>query len=403
MPIRRPGRILRFDQRGVALPMAMIGLLILTALVLAFSLLSSTEPIIAGNQLRVAQARSVAEAGLERAAWALTHPAEPGGIPDPLPTPVPAPYNGNQLVNVAVNGATLGGFRVTVTAGAGPTERNVTSTGWVPNDTASGKAKQRITATLVKLRFPDPPAALAVRGVLEIKGSVDIDARQDTTCGNKAGTWSAQTTTTQGSAKVWGADGNNTQNQSTDIIQNVPLPTFDQHVLTDAEIDALRSYAKSHGTYYQGDVTFNASNKMPNGLIFVDTYSGQNISQEGITPATPDSDMASVDIHGNAAADPSGIFKGWLFVNGSLQISGNFEMYGFIYAQNDMTYTGTGNGQVWGAAMTRNIRDTSYTSVDTNLGGNAFILYDCQKAKTGGGFIPQTWTIKSGSYKEVSG
>jgi hypothetical protein len=383
--------------------MAMLGLLVLTSLVLGFSVLSSTEPTIAANQLRVAQARSVAEAGLERAAWALTHPAEADGLADPLPSPAPAPYDGSQLLNVTVNGAVIGGFHVAVTAGAGPTERNVTSTGWVPNNTAAGKAKQRITATLVKLRFPDPPAALAVRGVLEMKGSVDIDARADTSCGKKAGTWTTQTTSFSGAVNVWGADENNNENESTDIIQDVPVDTFDQYVLTDAEIDALRSYAKSHGTYYQGTVAFNASNKMPNGLIFVDTVSGQNITAEGVSPATPDEDMANVEIHGNAAADPSGIFKGWLFVNGTLQISGNFEMYGFMYAQNDMTYTGTGNGQVWGAAMTRNIRDTSFTSVDANLGGNAFITYDCQKAKTGGGFIPQTWTIKSGSYREISG
>jgi hypothetical protein len=378
--------------------MALLSLVLLTTLIIAFSLLASTEPTIAGNHLRVAQARAVAEAGLERAAWALTHPAAAGGIAEPLPSPVPAPYDGSQLVNVTVNGATLGGFRITVTGGAGPFERNVVSTGWVPNDTASGRGKQRITATLVKLRFPDPPAALAVRGTLEINGSVDIDARQDTSCGNKAGTWSTEATTVQGGAHVYGADGNSTDNQSTDIIQDVPRATFDQFILSDNEIDAMRAYAKSHGTYYQGTVTFDAANKMPNGLVFVDTVSGQNITGD-----TPANDMANVDIHGNAALDASGIFKGWVFVNGSLQISGNFEMYGFIYAQNDMTYTGTGNGQVWGAAMTRNIRDTSFTSVDANLGGNAFIQFDCQKARTGGGFIPQTWTIKSGSYKEVSG
>jgi hypothetical protein len=391
------------DRRGVALPMALLSLLILTTLVLAFSVLSATEPTIASNQLLVAQARSAAEAGLERAAWALGHPAANFGIPDPLPAPVPAPYDGSLLVNVAVGGATLGGFRVTVAPGAGPTERNVTSTGWAPNDTATGRGKQRITATLVKLRFPDPPAALAVRGTLEISGTVDIDARPDTSCGAKAGTWSTQTTTVGGAGDVWGADGNSLQNQGTDIIQNVPTSTFDQYILSDAELDALRIYAKAQGTYYQGSVVFDASNKIPNGLIFVDTYSGQNITPPGVTPATPDSDMAYVEIHGNAGTTPSGAFQGWIIVNGSLLIDGQFAMEGFIYAQNDMTYSGIGNSQVIGAAMTRNIRDTSFTSIDAELGGNALIHYDCQKARSGGGYIPQTWMIKTGTYKEVSG
>jgi hypothetical protein len=138
---------MRPDQRGVALPMGLLGLLVLTSLVLALSVLSSTEPTIAGNQLRVAQARSVAESGLEQAAWALTHATTPGGIADPLPHLVPAPYDGSQPVRVTVNGVALGEFRVAVAAGAGPSERRVTSTGWAPSDAATGRARQRITAT----------------------------------------------------------------------------------------------------------------------------------------------------------------------------------------------------------------------------------------------------------------
>src|SRR5262249_56133169 len=57
------------DERGVALVMAMLTLLILSVLVIAFSFLSSTEPTIASNQLRVAQARALAESGLEQAVW----------------------------------------------------------------------------------------------------------------------------------------------------------------------------------------------------------------------------------------------------------------------------------------------------------------------------------------------
>src|SRR5688572_19933712 len=85
------------DQRGVALPMALMALVIMTALVIAFSVLASTEPTIANNQLRVAQARALAEAGVERALWALTagktiSPAPAGSIAIPMPSPVPAPY-----------------------------------------------------------------------------------------------------------------------------------------------------------------------------------------------------------------------------------------------------------------------------------------------------------------------
>jgi Tfp pilus assembly protein PilX len=64
-------QILR-DERGVALPMAMIVLVLLTTLMVAFALLARTEPVIAHNQQRTSQALAHAEAGFERAVWALS-------------------------------------------------------------------------------------------------------------------------------------------------------------------------------------------------------------------------------------------------------------------------------------------------------------------------------------------
>ena len=53
-----------FDQRGVALPLAIITLVLLSSLILGLSVMSATEPTIAANQLRTAQARALAEAGI---------------------------------------------------------------------------------------------------------------------------------------------------------------------------------------------------------------------------------------------------------------------------------------------------------------------------------------------------
>ena len=98
----------------MALVMAMLALLILSVLVVAFSLLASTEPTIASNQLRVAQARALAEAGVERVVWALTQGKSDstisGSLASPLPTTVPAPYDGSLLVSVTSGGGTIGGF-----------------------------------------------------------------------------------------------------------------------------------------------------------------------------------------------------------------------------------------------------------------------------------------------------
>ena len=73
------------DERGVALPMALMSLALLTTLMLALASLSRTEPVIAANHLRGSQARTLAESGIEYALWALSNPDHPGGVPTSLP------------------------------------------------------------------------------------------------------------------------------------------------------------------------------------------------------------------------------------------------------------------------------------------------------------------------------
>ena len=390
------------DERGVALPMAMMVLLILSALIIALSRLSASEPVLANNQAQIAQARAVAEAGLERAIWALGNPADPNGIPNPLVAPA-APYDGSAAIPLSVSGTQLGVFTVSVANGAAVNERNVVAVGWVPTNVGAGpKAHQKITATVYQVRFLDPPAGLVVRGEIGAGGNSTVDSRSDTSCGNKAGSWSRGTTSISGSAAVYAYDGNNTANQTADAVENVANSAFDPYTYSNAELDALKSIARAQGTYYQGTVTFDASNHIPNGIIYVDTVSGTNIDAGG-AGTTPISDFASVDIHGNAPADASGIFSGWLIVAGSLSISGNFQMHGMIYVLNDMSYTGTGAGRIDGAVITQNIRDISATTIDTNAGGNAAVYYNCNYAKTGGNQVPQSWTIKAGTYKEIAG
>lgn len=426
------------DQRGVALPVAMLALLILTSLIIGFVVLSSTEPTIASNQMQVAQARAVAEAGVERAILGLNQGSDPAtaGASSAIPvtfTTAPSPYDGSQLVQV-LNGTTqIGGFRVTVTNGATIYERRITSVGWVPNDTTTGpKTVQKITVTVFNPQFilKDPPAALSVRGELEMGGNSLVDSRQDTTCGRKMGTLTTGDTHLQsGATDIWGAGSSETDpglgvrnvtydahggaipTNGADIVENVattlpdgtPGQGFDSFIWTDADIDTLRAYAKANGTYLQGNQSFSSSNRLPNGFIFIDTVSGTNITQENVTPPTPTSDFANVEIHGNAGSGPGGVFNGWIFVNGNLAIDGDFLTTGFIYSQNDISYHGTGTGLLTGAMVSRNIRDSSSTTVDSDLLGNALIVYNCEAAKTGGGQILSRWMMKSGTYKEVSG
>jgi Tfp pilus assembly protein PilX len=399
-------------QRGIALPMAMLTLLILSALMIGFSLMAASEPVLANNQLQVGQARAVAESGIERAVWALNNPSATNGIPNTAGATFPmgaatasAPYDGSVATPVIMNGVQVGVFTVVVTQGAVTNERSIVATGWYPTNIGTGsKVKQKIQVSVLQSLFAGnpPPAALTVRGEISVGGHSVIDSQADTSCGPKPGSFSQGITEINGSATVNGADGNSTANQAGDAVQYVPDANFDQYTYSNADLDALKAFAKKSGTYYQGAVTFNAGNQMRNGVIFVDTVSGLNIDKSG-PGTTASSDFASVNIHGNAPASADGIFHGVLIVAGALSISGNFQMYGLVYAVNDFTYTGTGTGSIEGGVVSRNIRDTSSTTIDTNTGGNASIVWNCNYVKNGGGYVPPSFMLKSGTYKEIAG
>jgi hypothetical protein len=412
------------DDRGIALPMALMMLMLLTTLITGFALLSQSEPVIASNHLRVTQARAHADAGLERAIWALSQgvivPGLSGSLAYPLPGPVPAPYDGSTFL---VSGGT-GGFFVGVTtpdAVNKPDERLVVSTGWTPTfDVADGRTKAHRKIQAVVERFPDlglnAPCALCVRGDVGVGGNALIDATQDTSCGSKYGTYSAGRLDRSGSADVSGADGNSTPNQPSDYRDNVVDPhAFDGVTLSASNFKALRDLARKNGTYFgpgspngtpatspawTGSVSFTASNKVKNGIVFIDTVSGQDIPTD-ISAQNP-ADFASVAIHGNPFVSDD--FTGWIVVNGTLQISGNMKINGLVYVVNDLTYNGAGTGEIRGLAISQNVRDvvaTQISSDDTQTTGNSRIKFNCSNARARD-VIPAGFTLQAGTYREIS-
>jgi len=398
------------SERGVALPMALLSLVILSALIAGFSVLSAIEPTIANNQLVVAQARALAEAGVERALWALSNPADAQGIPAAFTT-APSPYDGGRLVPVAAGGHPVGGFRVTVTNGSTVYERRITAVGFVPDDTTAGRrALQKITVTALnpQLIVKDPPAALSVRGELRAGGTLRVDSRTDGSCGPKVGTLARGETSLEGaSADIRGAGGDGTaRNRITDaagglipavpgdIVKNASGAVFDGFSLSDADLNALRAFAKARGTYLQGAVRFGAGNRMPDGIIVVDAVGGDGV---------PPSALASVAIDAGAPADPSGVWRGWLIVNGSLAVDGDVRLRGFVYAHSTLDARAAGAVGLSGALVSRNIRDLPGAGIDTGPAADLSIVYNCRDALTGGGKIPGRWSVKGGSYREVSG
>jgi len=373
------------DQHGAVLPLAMLSLLVLSAVLLALSLLSGQEPLAARNHTMMAQAQAMAEAGLDRALWALSTPGAADGVP--WSAPAPAPYDGSRLIGVALDGMSFGGFRVSIT-GTGDRQRQVIATGLVPGDSGPlGRARQDISATAIRLRFPSPPAAITVRGDLRVGPDVVVDA-SDGACGSQTGSWSSGTTTLGAGSQVQGRDG--------DVQQAQDVRAFDERTFGASELGALKALARARGTYYQGPVSFDARRPVPDGLIFVDTVSGRPI-----TEATPDSDLAVVSLGEGASGGGGGVVRGWIVVNGSLTIGGDVALEGLAFAADRFSQAGT--ARIRGSVMAGHVRSTAPSAIEARPAAGPALTSSCEVGRTGGGVIPQRWIVKPGSYREAAG
>ena len=384
------------DQRGSVLPLAMIILLILSAVLSGLALLTGQEPLVAGNHLTLAQAQAMAEAAIERALWALSNPDSPDGIA--WPAPAPAPYDGSRFIAVVTeSGAALGGFRLAVT-GEGDRQRQVVATGLVPGDDGPlGRARQEISATVIRLRFPDPPAGLTVRGDLVLGSGVSVDAAGYGSCEPVAGTWSTGSTTLEPGSQVRGSAGAvATPNEpSVDFAEHQSPDLFDQRSFTPAELNALKAVARARGAYFRGSATFDTTRPLPDGLVFVDTVGGRPITAD-----TPVTELATVSIGDGAGSGPGGVFRGWIVANGSVSISGSAAVEGLVYAAD--RFSQTGGARLTGAAMAGHVRSTTPSLVDARPVSGAALIGRCEAGQTGGGKLPQRWLVKPGTYREAA-
>lgn len=383
-------------ERGVALPTAMIVLVILMGLTFAFTSLATTEPLMARNHTMATQARVFAESGVERAMWAMTSatPAFTSGT-------AAAPYNGSEVLSVSTNG----GFTVRITDTGNSNEKNVVAVGWAPDNSGQFRAARKIQATIMAVRLStfSPPCALCVMGTVELGGNTTIDSRSNHCAGAtpQGGTMTTGATAATGAAKVYGP-GNDTYNEpgtpSPDLPSLAATGTFDSFKLTTDEIATLRARAQAAGTYYQGAQTFSDSRLPPSGIVFVDTTTGADY-----TSTTPDAEAGSVTLNGTVS------WNGWLIVQGSITVSGTVTLSGTVYAMNDFTFTG--NGTITGAVISENRKDSFATVVDTAISsGTSNIYYDCELARTGGTnpdtgqpWVQQKWSLKLGSFRELDG
>lgn len=387
-------RLSQSDERGAALPLAAITLALLASLLISLALMSATEPIIASNQLLSAQAHALAEAGIERALWAVQRPEAPDGLPHPLPSSVPTPYDGSRLIALAVGGNAAGGFRLTVGPGAAPNERQVLSVGWAPTDAAGDprpKGQRRLSATLWRVRVPAEiaPCALCAVGDVALDDAVTVEAGSDLRCGGKLGAWSSGAARLAPGAQILGPDGNSVPNEPGDYQERQPAETANAWTFDAADLLALKRLARARGTYYQGAVVFDSSNPAPEGLVFVDTPTGG-----AVTSATPADQMARVELRGGA-------FKGWLVVAGALEVSGDARIRGLAYALDGFAYRGGAPGGIEGQVVASGVRGGGVSF--TRTGGGSALSFDCAAARDGDGTVPPGWRVKAGSYRDLPG
>ncbi len=367
------------EARGIALPMALFTLLLLTALAMAFVTLARTEPTIGNNHLHATQAHAIAESGIERALWGLTHATEEGGIggtgaePNIVVTDTPrAPYDGSVLLALGT-----GSFRVTV-SGEDPNLRTVDSRGWSTlNGRATTVAPLRIVATLVRLRnlAREAPCVLCVNAPVSITDSrIDASGSDLSDCG----------------AKVAAASGSRVDaGPRSELIGGViedqrPFPlTF-----SSSDLDTLKSLAATRGTYVKptSSDAFDLVD-VPDGLVFVDTPDGSN----DLSAAN----RARVNVGPRLATTSP--FKGWLVVNGDITlVPGAGGIEGLLYAVNTLAADHAGNLEIHGVVIAAH----ALGGDPVGLTGLA-VTFDCAAAR-GGGQLPRGWFIKPGSYCDVS-
>jgi hypothetical protein len=409
------------DERGIALPLALIVLTLLTSLTLAFLGLSATEPMISTNLKRGEAALGLAEAGIERAIWALSNPKASG-----VANPAAAPYNGQQLL-------ALGPGAYTIAISPGPTARDriLTAHGYLLRDgvaipvspanlVQADTTAHRVVRVQVKAgtgagdgtdnTVGGPamalPGAVTVAGTIELSGNSTVDGNNQAPGTPNGCTKKAGVTIRDKTRQANGSEIDNTitlkgsaSAAGTPAQQEFDYEQFSPYTFSAGQLAALKALAQQTGTYIKPTSSSQIHLDMVDGLMFVDTVNGQALG----TPPDPNL-LASVKITG---ANNSG----WLIVMGSIRIDGNVTYNGFVYAHNDLVYKGTGTGGIFGGVLTGNVVDSIATVVDGDLSGNSKIYFDCNKIKTGGGTFGQPVLdaldrvlveITKGSWREVS-
>ena len=380
------------DERGVAMPLAMIMLVVMTGLMVSFAVLARSEPMIASNQMATAQALRLADSGVQRAIWALNNPANANGIDSTTMTYGGASAGGNYDGAHYVSLGTTGGFTVLVqwqNPTNGTWERTVTAVGWTPSNGNAQNSHRKIQAVLQKGVVPplDPPCVVCVAGEMQVNGSsADFVANTNGCPGSTPPPFAIQSV----QAVQYNAHPNFTGYGTSGAAALNTTTNTSQFKYTADALAQFKAYAQAKGTYYRGAVTSLPTGAGPH-VVFIDTTDGSTFSN-----STPTGNDGSLSLSGNNT------FNGAVFVAGSVNVAGNTTINGLVYSLNDLSISGTVT--VNGAVISENRRDTSSTNIDTDFSGNVHMNFNCTNVRNSTiNLLGSSWIVKPGNYLETSG
>lgn len=426
-------------ERGVAIPLAMVILLIVVSLTLALGAMTMTEPLISSNLLLATQARLAAESGIEAAVAALSNTQV---LPTSFATtvaaagfmPIPGTRAGYRIASTVDAGWTVfekaNQRRLTVVGIAAPA-------GVFDPETSPQRAVRTVQAIIRRDSLLNTlllPAAMSLPAGGSIKA--EIDARRDTSRGFE--TWCLRPNSmvapvagvvadgahdVVSTGVVWGPGNDVPNEEGTDIRHGRAAPTPDfllgNQTFTEHELAALKELAISTGTFFRGrPVIFDGRSPLPGSRSVL--YVEGDIEIEAYGPDTTWTGW--IVVVGPEGADSGGriTFRCFAGCAPSMQ---RLTINGLLYAEDRLEVSSplaSRKVAINGAVITRN-RTGMGASIAPPTVADFRVNFRCQgdgsaqpgvrDAITGtdttiGAFDPNGrsgWYVKAGNVREIAG
>ena len=370
-------RLLR-DQRGVALPLALMGLVVVTLLITATLLTSSTELAISSAHQDATRALYASEAGIEAYVARLDSSLTAG---DAVLPAIPSPF---QVPGGDATTITLTRLHRLGIVGTTP-GRDV----YCITSTPVGNSSRKVGA-MIQMSLTPANLNLNIRGAgsfggdVEVRGNASISGRQQNAslCADRTQV-SAIETSRDGSFRVMGGSANI---DGAVTRTNERINEFQSRILSGRNIDTLALFAKIKFGARYGKPSFNgkpnsAVNAVGTPLNWGCPWTMLQGTSQACNPAVASMDTSyyptiAIDAEGGTVDLQGDHGQGLLVVvNGNLKISGNFRYKGIIIVKGSLDVTGTAD--ITGAVIGLNTISVGRPNDNDNeIGGTLNITYD---------------------------